>query len=68
MSTSIVFKNTKLPLLASENPQKDALKHREGCEKGTIDANFCPAQSHSHSVPNKHTKTYIIYRLFGLLA
>lgn len=33
-----------------------------------VDGSFCPAQSCSHSVPKKYTKTYINYKLFSLLA
>ena len=33
-----------------------------------VDRGFCHAQSHSHSVPTKHTEAYINYKLVGLLA
>ena len=33
-----------------------------------IDRSFCPTRYCSHSVPKKHTETYINYKCFGLLA
>lgn len=34
----------------------------------SVDKSFFCAQSHSRSLPKKHTEKYVNYKLFGLLA
>lgn len=36
--------------------------------EGIVEGSFCPAWSCSHSVTNKHTETYINYKLFSIIA
>lgn len=38
------------------------MSQKEGLERWLVDWGFCPAQSHIHSVPNKHTEVDIHYK------